>query len=459
MLLEELEDVFHDAHDHLVLSFTNTLLQRPQQPFHSILQEESKSTDYQLSLLPPGEIPDPPIRDKLPFFKDPKIKISFWAVLKDSIHKEISKISVPVYFNSPLNILQAAVQNVAYSDIYDEAVREQDPVRRCALIAANLCYQQSDVEKFPSKPFNPLLGETYELVVPGKYKVISEQIVHHPPVHAYHFQGDSGWTRFYTNKLKTKFARGTLAFFNQLKEYVELLPHNEIYQIKPSAIGIHNLIIGSPYLEPDTKAYVKNLKNPDIHAEIDFHKRGWSQESYYKVSGNVYSSPGVIAYKLDGKWNHSIYLTDIRTGLRSCIWTKEPYPENWEYMYGMTHFMLNLNYLPNTLRPWLPPTDTRLRPDQRALENGDFKMAASEKNRLEEKQRAVRRYKEKNGIEHKPVYFDEWKNPDDPENIYYKYNGTYFERDRKERKWDRCPDLFSEQLPPEVEEFERKQKK
>jgi hypothetical protein len=31
LLLEELEDVYHDAHDHLVLSFTNTLLQKPQQ--------------------------------------------------------------------------------------------------------------------------------------------------------------------------------------------------------------------------------------------------------------------------------------------------------------------------------------------------------------------------------------------------------------------------------------------
>jgi len=44
-----------------------------------------------------------------------------------------------------------------------------------------------------------------------------------------------------------------------------------------------------------------------------------------------------------------------------------------------------MNYLPNTLLPFLPPTDTRLRPDQRALENGDFKLAASEKFRLEEK--------------------------------------------------------------------------
>jgi hypothetical protein len=141
------------------------------------------------------------------------------------------------------------------------------------------------------------------------------------------------------------------------------------------------------------------------------------------------------------------------------LWTKDPYPDNWEYMYGMTHYTLQMNYLPNTLRPYLPPTDCRLRPDQTALENGDFKLAAILKDKLEEKQRAMCRYNEKHKIPHKPVYFDEWKNPEDPDHIYYKYNETYFERDRKLRQWPRCPDLFSEQLPPEVEEHERSLKK
>lgn len=77
---------------------------------------------------------------------------------------------------------------------------------------------------------------------------------------------------------------------------------------------------------------------------------------------------------------------------------KSPYPENWDYMYGMTQFMLQLNYLPKQMRTVIPPTDTRWRPDQRALENGDMKLAVFEKNRLEEKQRDVRKYMEKNNL-------------------------------------------------------------
>lgn len=78
---------------------------------------------------------------------------------------------------------------------------------------------------------------------------------------------------------------------------------------------------------------------------------------------------------------------------------------------------------------------------------------------LEEKQRAVRRYHEKNNITPKPVFFDEWINPDDPEGLYFKYNGSYFEKDRPNRDWSRLPDIFSEALPLEVEEFERSSKK
>jgi len=40
----------------------------------------------------------------LPWFKDPNAKISVWAVIKDSIGKDLSTLSVPVYFNDPTSI-------------------------------------------------------------------------------------------------------------------------------------------------------------------------------------------------------------------------------------------------------------------------------------------------------------------------------------------------------------------
>jgi len=70
-------------------------------------EEEKKEiiSKSHVSLLQDNEEMDPPERFVLPYFKDPKVKISIWTILKDSIGKDITKMSVPVYFNDPMNIL------------------------------------------------------------------------------------------------------------------------------------------------------------------------------------------------------------------------------------------------------------------------------------------------------------------------------------------------------------------
>lgn len=54
---------------------------------------------------------------------------------------------------------------------------------------------------------------------------------------------------------------------------------------------------------------------------------------------------------------------------------------------------MSLNEIEANMKPpmTLCPTDSRLRPDIRKLEEGDIDGAIAEKNRLEEKQRDVRR--------------------------------------------------------------------
>jgi hypothetical protein len=75
---------------------------------YQIDEEEEKRIELSplVGKLVLGENPDPPERDRLPFFKDPKIKFSVWTVIKDSIGKDLTKISLPVYFNMPVSALQ-----------------------------------------------------------------------------------------------------------------------------------------------------------------------------------------------------------------------------------------------------------------------------------------------------------------------------------------------------------------
>jgi hypothetical protein len=71
------------------------------------------------------------------------------------------------------------------------------------------------------------------------------------------------------------------------------------------------------------------------------------------------------------------------------------------------------------------------------------------KDHLESKQRAVRKHNETKKIEHKCSYFDTWDNPTDKQ-TYWVYNGKYFESDRPKQNWSRLPDIFSNNIDPEI---------
>ena len=42
----------------------------------------------------------------LPHQRPPKLKISVWSILKNCIGQDLSRISMPVYFNEPLSMCQ-----------------------------------------------------------------------------------------------------------------------------------------------------------------------------------------------------------------------------------------------------------------------------------------------------------------------------------------------------------------
>jgi len=59
----------------------------------------------------------------LPSIKDPNKKISFWKILKDLIGKDLTKVSMPVYFNEPLSLTQKSSETIEYNNILDIAAK------------------------------------------------------------------------------------------------------------------------------------------------------------------------------------------------------------------------------------------------------------------------------------------------------------------------------------------------
>jgi hypothetical protein len=124
-------------------------------------------------------------------------------------------------------------------------------------------------------------------------------------------------------------------------------------------------------------------------------------------------------------------------------------------MYNFTELAVQLN----EPEEGVAPTDSRLRPDQRLMEQTKWDEANKEKLRLEEKQRSNRMKKREsiqstavdtneNSDEHQapqmedhiPAWFKRTVDPYTNQMVYL-CNDEYW--DCKERKdWSRCPDLF-----------------
>lgn len=82
------------------------------------------------------------------------------------------------YFIFFAGMLQRLSEELEYSELLDKAAFTDDPYERMVLIAAFAvsAYGSSHV-RAGHKPFNPLLGETYECVREDKgFKYISEQV-------------------------------------------------------------------------------------------------------------------------------------------------------------------------------------------------------------------------------------------------------------------------------------------
>ena len=346
-----------------------------------------------------------------------------------------------------------------YNSILDKAIAIDEgesfrsAVKRLAYVSVYSISQLTICERNANKPFNPLLGETYEFVNED-IGFLSEQVSHHPPVTANYCRGKKTNYKIWNNqKTNTKFRGKSLDFIQQYKTYIEFGDHNEKYEIDAPMFAAHNLIIGTPYVDIGGTSTIKSIEHPDLECLLTYTKRGWTTRDMFKVEGDVYrknSKKKELLYKIHGNWNSKIYISQyddrgkVKKESQELVFQKNEYPERWEYMYGMSNFSLQLNYFPNWLHRVVAPTDTRRRPDQRSLENGDMVSASQQKDRLEKKQRKMRRDKEASNIEHEPAYFQEFENHLDNQ-TYFIYNDRYFEQDRKSQDWTRLPDLFGEE--------------
>jgi hypothetical protein len=393
----------------------------------------------------------------------PNASVSLWSIMKNCIGKELSKIPMPVNFNEPISFLQRLTEDLEYSHLLDSAAECADSGEQMAYVAAFTISAYSTTTTRTGKPFNPLLGETFECDRTDDmgWRSICEQVSHHPPAAAQYATG-KGWKLWQEFTMSSKFRGKYLQIVPLGIAHLEFESSGHHYTWRKVTTTVHNIIVGRLWIDNYGEMGIENHKTGDkCHLKYIPYSY-FSRETPRKVTGFVSDQSGTVRWVVQATWDEHAEIAKVisqSSADRSSngkpvfetlnplmIWKRNPPLPSCEEFYNYTKLAVELN----EPEPGVAPSDSRLRPDQRRMEEGDFDAANSEKQRLEEKQRTARRQREaeteqaiQEGRPYKayePVWFskqkDQWTG-----NLIHMYTGQYWDSKTK-RDWARCPDIF-----------------
>ncbi|XP_061107322.1 oxysterol-binding protein 1-like isoform X1 [Conger conger] len=432
--------------------------------------------------------PEKKRRTRIP--EKPNYSLNLWSIMKNCIGKELSKIPMPVNFNEPISMLQRLSEDLEYCELLDRGARCQSSLEQLCYVAAFSVSSYSTTVHRTGKPFNPLLGETFELdrVRESGYRSLCEQVSHHPPAAAHHVISERGWTLRQEITLASKF-RG---------KYLSIMPLGTIHCIfgksdnhytwKKVTTTVHNIIVGKLWIDQSGEIDIVNHQTGD-RCHLKFAPYSYfSRDVARKVTGVVTDKEGTAHYVLSGTWDEKMEFSRVMQSSRGGpggglengveakqktvyqtlrareLWRKTPLPDGAEAMYYFSALALTLN----EPEDGVAPTDSRRRPDQRLMEAGRWEQANAEKQRMEEKQRTVRRERERereaaqtanppeeaftegsitdstlkstHQDSHKALWFERTEDLVTGESVHI-YNGGYWEA-KDQGTWEACPDIF-----------------
>ncbi|MCJ1285808.1 hypothetical protein MMC26_005149 [Xylographa opegraphella] len=431
-----------------------------------VLTQDDNRGDKALKLAASFRGYEEPVRQRLKMEADDRPKISLWGILKSMIGKDMTKMTLPVSFNEPTSLLQRVAEDMEYTDLLDTAADRADSTERMVYVAAFAASEYASTIGRVAKPFNPLLGETYEYARPDKgYRFFIEQVSHHPPIGAVWAEATK-WDYYGESAVKSKFYGKSFEINHLGTWFLKLRTVSggeELYSWKKPTSSVIGIIAGSPTVDLGGTVEIKNWNTREM-CILEFKPRGWTASSAYQLNGKVIDAGGKTRWSIGGRWNDKIYarLTpgfetsfepaagkakSQEAGASQAILVWQAHTRPSGIPFNLTPFGLTLNALPENLVPFLPPTDTRLRPDQRAMEEGQYDFAATEKNRVEEKQRARRREREAAGEEFVPRWFRKEKCKVTGEEFWQPSGGYWKMREAvgDGGVWENVEDIFSEE--------------
>jgi hypothetical protein len=327
-------------------------------------------------------------------FTDPKELAEqrgvFWDVAKQltsgiaSGKFDLIKISFPVRLFEPRSYLQRICDGWCFLPTFmARAHAAKDPVERLRWVIAhavgglhNTCHQL--------KPFNPVLGETFQARYEDGTEVFLEQTSHHPPVTSWQVFGPGNTWKFYGyGEWEASFHLNSVSGGQRGKHYVEFDDGTRIVYNLPDML-LSGVMMGERNLSYLGKMTFTDAKNnlvcelslpPALPAE---QQSGWfggwfaAKPPTDYIGGDICVVDGSTrkpVSKVEGSW------------LGAVIFDGQPY-----WTIEKEEKRLTPAPVENAL-----PSDARFREDCVELAKGNRDAAQDAKNRIEEKQRRDRR--------------------------------------------------------------------
>ncbi|KAI1819496.1 oxysterol-binding protein [Xylaria intraflava] len=410
------------------------------------------------------------VRTRLKLDEDNRPRVGLWGILKSMIGKDMTKMTLPVSFNEPTSLLYRTGEDMEYAHLLDLAADRADSIERMLYVAAFAASEFASTIGRVAKPFNPLLGETFEYARPDKgYRFFIEQVSHHPPIGACYAES-AQWTYWGEANVDSRFLGKSFDIYHLGTWFLKLRPtaggKEDLFTWKKPKSQVVGIITGNPVVDNYGLVEIKNWTTGEV-CHLDFKQRGWKASSAYQLSGKILDSDGRPRISIGGRWNSKIYAritpgyeatveepkdTAYSTGDPSrafVIWEANERPKG--IPFNLTPFVLTFNHLDDNLTKYIAPTDSRYRPDQRAMEDGEYDFAASEKNRLENAQRVRRKVRQQNGEEFTPAWFE--KATCEVTGVeHWKFNGQYWVQREKfgngdSSAWDGLEPIYSSDQP------------
>jgi hypothetical protein len=307
--------------------------------------------------------------------------------------KELTSISMPVRLFEPRSYLERLSDGWWSAPMYlNKAAHTSDPVERLKLVMTfAVSGFFNTVENQKGKPFNPILGETFQATFEDGTRIYAEQASHHPPItcwqvfgpeECYHFYGYGEWSAsFRGNSVKghqagpniINFADGGCITYSLPEAHVggimfgeRIIEYLGTIDFRDEQNGLACDLLINPNDQKLFSSFFSSKKKVPtdyLRGEIVRFK---NQEDLKKPKHKVPESEYEVLSKVQGSWLSCIEFDGERF---------------WEWNDSKLKI-----YTPILVDNPLP-SDSRFREDVQYLAKGDLENAGEFKRKYEQKQR------------------------------------------------------------------------